>query len=416
MPFCEVKTPQQATVETDPISNNNNDNNGIKIFYRTYGHGPTKVLLIIGLAGTHESWGPQIKGLVGTDTANEDERSGGGGDWNPIPDDNESGGGIEVCAFDNRGMGLSSVPTKTSQYTTKIMANDAIALMEHLGWKKAYIFGHSMGAMIACKLAAMVPEKVLSLGLLNVTGGGFECFPKLDRKTLFVAYRFLRAKTPEQRAAVDLDTHYSEEYLEEYVGSNTRRQILYQEYVKGISATGMQSNNGFGGQLNACWTHKMTRTEIELIRSAGFLVSVIHGRHDIIAQMCYARRLAKKLHPVARMIELHGGHLVSHERTEEVNQALLDLIKASEVKINTNDWTNLPKKSSGWIGTRMTLIRINTEGGSNVSLMCYVLSKLYLFLLYLFGLVVLVFEYGRKALKSLKPVKVGPSLTLDDSE
>ena len=69
-----------------------------------------------------------------------------------------------------------------------------------------------------------------------------------------------------------------------------------------------------------------------------------------------------------------------------------------------------------WIGKRMTLIRINTEGGSNVSLMCYVISKLYLFLLYLFGLVVLVFEYGRKALKSLKPVKVGPSLTLDDSE
>lgn len=51
-----------------------------------------------------------------------------------------------------------------------------------------------------------------------------------------------------------------------------------QEYVKGISATGMQSNYGFEGQVNACWTHKVTRTEIELIRSAGFLVSVIHGR------------------------------------------------------------------------------------------------------------------------------------------
>lgn len=33
--------------------------------------------------------------------------------------------------------------------------------------------------MIACKLAAMVPERVLSLALLNVTGGGFECFPKV---------------------------------------------------------------------------------------------------------------------------------------------------------------------------------------------------------------------------------------------
>lgn len=41
-------------------------------------------------------------------------------------------------------------------------------------------------------------------------------------------------------------------------------------------------------------------------------------RHDIIAQLYYARRLAEKLQPVARMIELHGGHLVSHERTKEV--------------------------------------------------------------------------------------------------
>uniref|UniRef100_A0A7N2LPA3 Uncharacterized protein n=1 Tax=Quercus lobata TaxID=97700 RepID=A0A7N2LPA3_QUELO len=220
------------------------------------------------------------------------------------------------------------------------------------------------------------------------------CFLQLDLKTLSVAIRFLRAKSPEQRAAVDLDTHCSEEYLEECIGPNTRRAILYQEYVKGISATGMQSNYGFEGQLYACWTHKMTRTKIELIRSAGFLVSVIHGRHDIIAQIYYARRLAEKLHPVARMIELHGGHLVSHERIEEVNQAILELIKASEVSINPNEWTNLPKNKSGWIGPRVTLIRINTEGGSNISIVLYVLSRLNIFLLYLFGLIVLAFEYG----------------------
>ena len=42
-------------------------------------------------------------------------------------------------------------------------------------------------------------------------------------------------------------------------------------------------------------------------------------RHDVIAQIYYARRLAEKLYPVARMVDLHGGHLVSHERTEEVH-------------------------------------------------------------------------------------------------
>ncbi|KAJ6687497.1 EPOXIDE HYDROLASE-RELATED [Salix koriyanagi] len=171
---------------------------------------------------------------------------------------------------------------------------------------------------------------------------------QLDRRTISVAIRFLKAKTPEQRAAVDLDTHYTKEYLDEYVGPSTRRAILYQEYVKSISSTGMQSSYGFDGQVNACWTHKMTRTEIELIRSAGFLVSVMHGRHDIIAPIYYARRLAEKLLPVARMVDLHGGHLVSHERTKEVNQALHELINASETKMSPQDWSNFPKKSSRW--------------------------------------------------------------------
>ncbi|ANM70407.1 alpha/beta-Hydrolases superfamily protein [Arabidopsis thaliana] len=303
MPFCEV-------VKEDVGPETTLNNAAIKIFYRTYGHGPIKALLIIGLAGTHESWGPQIMGLTGTDKPNDDDDDDGG----IVSDDS----GIEVCAFDNRGMGRSSVPTHKSEYTTTIMANDSISLLDHLGWKKAHIIGHSMGAMIACKLAAMAPERVLSLALLNVTGGGFECFPKLDRKSLSIAIRFLKAKTPEQRAAVDLDTHYSKDYLEESVGTNTRRAILYQQYVKGISETGMQSKYGFDGQINACWLHKITKVEIELIRSAGFLVSVIHGRHDVIAQICYARRLAQRLYPVARMVDLHGGHLVSHERTEEV--------------------------------------------------------------------------------------------------
>lgn len=41
-------------------------------------------------------------------------------------------------------------------------------------------------------------------------------------------------------------------------------------------------------------------------------------RHDVIAQIYHARKLAKKLQPYARMVDLHGGHLVSHERTDEV--------------------------------------------------------------------------------------------------
>ncbi|AQK91847.1 alpha/beta-Hydrolases superfamily protein [Zea mays] len=396
MPYCEVG----RYADGDKWE-------GVRVYYRRYGRGATKVLLIIGthtaglsspgprprggrgilffllvllfkecffaekrfgvwfaigiegLAGTHDSWGPQIKGLTGSLEPADDEAL--------RPDEEAAGGdgdGIEVCCFDNRGAGRSSVPPNKSYYSTAIMATDALALMDHLGWKKAHVFGHSMGAMIACKLAAIAPHRLCSLALLNVTGGGFQCFPKVDGQMLSLAFRFLRAKTPEERALVDLETHYTKEYLEETVGSCTRRMVLYQlshtigscdldrssfvmnlvdtrmkttyihastyswkvylyrvffqEYVKGISSTGMQSNCGFEGQINACWTHNMTTKELDTIRSAGFLVSVIHGRYDIIAQLCHAKRLAESLLPVARMVELHGAHLVSHERPDEV--------------------------------------------------------------------------------------------------
>ncbi|CAN8302102.1 unnamed protein product [Cochlearia groenlandica] len=396
MPFCDVVNEQ-----TGPETTLNNA--VVKIFYRTYGHGPTKALLVIGLAGTHESWGPQIKGLTGADNPNDDDDD---------EDGSRIGEGVEVCAFDNRGMGRSSVPTQKSEYTTMIMAKDSISLLDHLGWERAHIIGHSMGAMVACKVAAMAPERVLSLALLNVTGGGFECFPKLDRLTLSIAIRFWMAKTPRQRAAVDLDTHYSQDYLEERVGTDTRRDVLYQQYVKGISETGMQSKHGLDGQLNACWLHQITKPEIERVRSAGFLVSVIHGRHDVIAQICYARRLAQRLYPIARMVDLHGGHLVSHERTEEVNKSLHELIKASEMKKTPNDWTNLDMENPGYFQRRLALIRSSSEGKNTVSSSSYImLEKFHQCLLFLFGLLVMVFEYARRAFRVVKPVKVGPSLT-----
>lgn len=51
-------------------------------------------------------------------------------------------------------------------------------------------------------------------------------FLQLDRKTLSIAYRFLKAKNPEQRAAVDLDTHYSEVTRFSLIASFTVFQLI----------------------------------------------------------------------------------------------------------------------------------------------------------------------------------------------
>lgn len=51
MPYCEVRK-EQSGDSSDGASLNN----GIKIFYRTYGSGPTKVLLIIGMDFKYDSF------------------------------------------------------------------------------------------------------------------------------------------------------------------------------------------------------------------------------------------------------------------------------------------------------------------------------------------------------------------------
>ncbi|CAL4888297.1 unnamed protein product [Urochloa decumbens] len=388
MPYCVVTAAAATAVAGEEE---------VRIFYQRYGHGAAKVLLIIGFAGTYESWGPQVKGLTGAVEPVDEEAQAAGDDGSGAAE------GVEVCCFDNRGMGRSSVPAHKSQYTTAIMAKDALALMDHLGWRKAHVFGHSMGAMIASKLAAMAPDRVTSLALLNTTGGGYQCIPKVDWHTVSLACRFLWARTPDQRAILDLEVHYTREYLEEAVGSCTRRQMLYQEYVKGLSSGGMQSRHGFEGQINACWTHKLSTKELDRIRLAGFLVLIIHGRDDVVAQLYYARRLAEKLQPAAKLIELHGGHLVSQERPAEVNMSLMEMIKTSKSDPDLEEWSNLPKPDAGCLrkrdGDRVNYLIVTHN----------LLAKLQLILLFFFGVLYVILEHARRAIRVLKPVRVSAS-------
>lgn len=320
MPFCVVRN---FAVDDDQ---DGVQPSTVEIFYQLYGNGDIKVLLIPGVAANHAAWGPQLEDLCGTNVPNREDTV-GSGYGEEEGEAGVSGNGIQACAFDNRGVGRSSMPEHKNHYSTSIMARDALALMDHLGWERANIVGHSMGGMIACKLASIAPERVISLAMLSTTGGGYQCLPKVDRTMIKLAYRFMRAKTPEERAHVDLDTHYTQDYLDTLVGEEYRRAILYKEYVKNLSSSGMQPKHGLDGQFHACWTHGVTSRELDTIRLARVRVVVIHGRGDIVAQVRHARRIAEKLQPVSRMVELPGGHMITHQHTKEVNEVLLAAIK-----------------------------------------------------------------------------------------
>src|SRR5512136_2443695 len=77
-----------------------------------------------------------------------------------------------ILAPDLRGHGLSDKPN--AYYTIEEMAEDAHRLIVKLGLNDAIILGHSMGGGVAAALAALFPEGVKAIGILDKTASGPE--------------------------------------------------------------------------------------------------------------------------------------------------------------------------------------------------------------------------------------------------
>jgi len=73
----------------------------------------------------------------------------------------------QVLAFDHRGIGGSDVPDHP--YTTPMLADDVLGLMDHLHIDKARVLGKSMGGSIAQWVTLKEPQRVQSLAMTSTT-------------------------------------------------------------------------------------------------------------------------------------------------------------------------------------------------------------------------------------------------------
>lgn len=73
--------------------------------------------------------------------------------------------GYHTYAIDQRGHGDSDRPT--SGYTTDSLAADVAAFLDIAGVKQAVIVGHSMGSLVARRVAELFPERVSHLILIG---------------------------------------------------------------------------------------------------------------------------------------------------------------------------------------------------------------------------------------------------------
>ncbi len=208
------------------------------------------------------------------------------------------GSRYRVIAPDQRGHGLSGKPV--SRYTAEEMAEDAVALLDFLGIERVILVGHSMGARVAGHLAALYPERVDALALLDKSANGLKDNPELPLSeipdidpltkdwpmpfaTLQQAQDFLKKQTESQ-----LEYEY-------FIGS------LYED-EKGYKM--MHSNQAIGANIayDTNWYHLLPGIQcpVLLIRSSSHeaVPDEDHAKMKALLQNCTARELSHPDHNV----------------------------------------------------------------------------------------------------------------------
>jgi pimeloyl-ACP methyl ester carboxylesterase len=121
------------------------ETDGLKINYIVEGEGPPIVLVHGFAVNLHGNW--RVTGVVEALVAD----------------------GRQVIALDVRGHGRSDKPHDPEAYRGLKIAEDVIALMDHLGVDRADLMGFSMGGIIALALLFSYPQR---LGAVVVSGAG----------------------------------------------------------------------------------------------------------------------------------------------------------------------------------------------------------------------------------------------------
>ena len=211
-----------------------------------------------------------------------------------------------VITFDNRGAGKSDKPP--GPYSTGMMADDTVKLMDILGIEKAHILGVSMGGMIAQELAINYPQRVMKLVLACTYARQDET----SGDTLEQA-KFLRL-TPGEKASAMIGLAFNKSLYRFVFGLLARVQTRL---------VGTSGNAGIPGQSEACRTHN-TLDRLPLITAPTL---VIVGTGDRLIKPVSSEVIGDAI-PNAKLVRIEGGsHCFSFEMKNEFNREVLNFLK-----------------------------------------------------------------------------------------
>jgi pimeloyl-ACP methyl ester carboxylesterase len=243
------------------------------LFYERGGSGEP-LLLIMGMSGTHLTWGEPFPAALRRD--------------------------FDVVVYDHRGIGKSS--RVDADFSITDLADDAAALLDALEWPTAHVVGISMGGMVAQELALRHPDRLrtLTLGCTYAGGEGSALTAPEVGQRLFTA---MSSGDRERALRVGWEVNVARGFAadEEQFAEFRRRALEVPANLPTIMR-----------QMQAIQVHD-TSARLEGIRVPTL---VIHGTEDEMLPASNAEAIARRI-PGARLELMEGiGHLFFWEEPD----------------------------------------------------------------------------------------------------
>jgi acetolactate synthase-1/2/3 large subunit len=258
---------------------------GARLFVQHEGDGDELVLFLHAVGGDHSSWDRQIEALSGKYTC---------------------------ASFDFRGHGKSTFPGVPEQSDRLVhipaFAEDAIELIDKLGYKRAHLVGLSMGGVVALEMFLQQRSVVQSLTLANT----WSYHSQGEARIAFIEEKLAKKKMPDCSA----------ELLPGLFAPGTSKEMI----DAAIAIEGSKDSRVF----LASWRSMFRVHYGELLHRIDVPMLLIGGTEDQVTPTDpLLTEIAHKV-PMAQLVNIQGGgHFSNLDHSKEFNRALrLHLMRA----------------------------------------------------------------------------------------
>lgn len=221
----------------------------------------------------------------------------------------------QVIRYDMIGFGQSSPATGP-----RCRRDDLRYLLDHLGIEKAHFIGCSNGGQLSLDLGLEMPERVLSMTLVDATPSGFEPQGAPPRYIMEMIGAMQNGDTElanELATRIWFDGPYREP---NEVDSNLRNSILSMNRIPIIQNT--------FGIADMQPTNPLDPPALTRLNEVTWPTLIVAGKLDDPSVLQAADIMAESMPQAQKVVIDHTAHVPSYERPDVFNPMLLNFLKA----------------------------------------------------------------------------------------